>query len=30
MARIAEQMTALVISINVRNKAQAGIKITGL
>jgi 8-hydroxy-5-deazaflavin:NADPH oxidoreductase len=30
MARIAEQLTALIISINVRNKARAGIKITGL
>src|SRR3984885_6158493 len=30
MARIVEQMTALLISINVRNKVQAGIKITGL
>jgi NADPH-dependent F420 reductase len=30
MARITEQLTALIISINVRNKAQAGIKITGL
>jgi NADPH-dependent F420 reductase len=30
MARIVEQMTALLISINVRNKVKAGIKITGL
>jgi NADPH-dependent F420 reductase len=30
MARIAESLTALLISINVRNKAHAGIKITGL
>ena len=30
MARIVEQLTALIISINVRNKVQAGIKITGL
>lgn len=30
MARIVEQLTALIISINVRNKARAGIKITGL
>jgi 8-hydroxy-5-deazaflavin:NADPH oxidoreductase len=30
MARIIEQMTALIISINVRNKVRAGIKITGL
>ncbi len=30
MARIVEQLTALLISINVRNKVQAGIKITGL
>ncbi len=30
MARIAEQLTALIISINVRNKVRAGIKITGL
>jgi NADPH-dependent F420 reductase len=30
MARITEQLTALIISINVRNKAQAGIKIAGL
>jgi NADPH-dependent F420 reductase len=29
-ARIVEQLTALIISINVRNKARAGIKITGL
>lgn len=29
MARIVEQLTALIISINVRNKARAGIKITG-
>lgn len=30
MARIVEQLTALIISINVRNKARTGIKITGL
>jgi 8-hydroxy-5-deazaflavin:NADPH oxidoreductase len=30
MARITEQLTALLISINVRNKVHAGIKITGL
>jgi 8-hydroxy-5-deazaflavin:NADPH oxidoreductase len=30
MARIVEQLTALIISINVRNKSRAGIKITGL
>jgi hypothetical protein len=30
MARILEQLTALLISINVRHKARAGIKITGL
>ncbi|MEA2252379.1 MAG: 8-hydroxy-5-deazaflavin:NADPH oxidoreductase [Solirubrobacteraceae bacterium] len=30
MARIAESITALLISINVRNKTHAGIKITGL
>jgi 8-hydroxy-5-deazaflavin:NADPH oxidoreductase len=30
MARIVEQLTALLISINVRYKARAGIKITGL
>jgi 8-hydroxy-5-deazaflavin:NADPH oxidoreductase len=30
MARILEQLTALIISINVRNKIRAGIKITGL
>jgi 8-hydroxy-5-deazaflavin:NADPH oxidoreductase len=30
MARIVEQLTPLLISINVRNKAQTGIKITGL
>jgi 8-hydroxy-5-deazaflavin:NADPH oxidoreductase len=30
MARITEQLTALIISINVRNKVAAGIKITGL
>jgi 8-hydroxy-5-deazaflavin:NADPH oxidoreductase len=30
MARIVEQLTPLIISINVRNKAKAGIKITGL
>jgi NADPH-dependent F420 reductase len=30
MARILEQLTALIISINVRNKIRAGIRITGL
>jgi NADPH-dependent F420 reductase len=30
MARITEQLTALIISINARNKVKAGIKITGL
>jgi len=30
MARILEQLTPLIISINVRNKARAGIRITGL
>jgi NADPH-dependent F420 reductase len=30
MARIVEQLTALIISINVRNKIRAGIRITGL
>jgi hypothetical protein len=30
MARIIEQLTPLIISINVRNKVRAGIKITGL
>ncbi len=30
MARILEQLTPLIISINVRHKVQAGIKITGL
>jgi hypothetical protein len=30
MARIVEQLTPLLISINIRNKTQAGIKITGL
>ncbi len=30
MARIVEQLTALIISINVRNKVRAGIKITGM
>ncbi len=30
MARIVEQVTPLIISINVRNKVRAGIKITGL
>jgi NADPH-dependent F420 reductase len=30
MARILEQMTPLIISINVRHKVRAGIKITGL
>ena len=30
MARIAESLTALLISINVRHKAHAGIKITGV
>ncbi|MBV8218089.1 MAG: hypothetical protein JO325_06475, partial [Solirubrobacterales bacterium] len=30
MVRIVEQLTSLIISINVRNKVRAGIKITGL
>jgi 8-hydroxy-5-deazaflavin:NADPH oxidoreductase len=30
MARITEPLTAMIISINVRNKVRAGIKITGL
>jgi NADPH-dependent F420 reductase len=30
MARIVEQLTPLIISINVRNKVRAGLKITGL
>jgi hypothetical protein len=30
MARIVEQLTSLIISINVRNKVRAGIRITGL
>lgn len=30
MARIVEQLTALIISINVRHRVRAGIKITGL
>jgi NADPH-dependent F420 reductase len=30
MARLTEQLTPLIISINVRNKCQAGVKITGL
>jgi NADPH-dependent F420 reductase len=30
MARIVEQLTALIISINARHKTRAGIKITGL
>jgi NADPH-dependent F420 reductase len=30
MARIIEQLTSLIISINVRNKVRAGIRITGL
>jgi hypothetical protein len=30
MARILEQLTPLVISINSRHKVQAGIKVTGL
>jgi hypothetical protein len=30
MARIVEQLTALIISINVRHKTRAGIKVTGL
>lgn len=30
LARIVEQLTALIISINVRNRARAGVKITGL
>jgi hypothetical protein len=30
MARLTEQLTALLISINVRHKTHAGIKITGV
>jgi NADPH-dependent F420 reductase len=30
LARIVEQLTALLISINTRHKTQAGIKVTGL
>jgi len=30
LARIVEQLTALIISINARHKTQAGIKVTGL
>jgi predicted dinucleotide-binding enzyme len=30
MARLTEQLTPLLISINVRHKTHAGIKITGL
>ena len=30
MARITESLTALMISINARHKAQAGVRITGL
>ena len=30
MARLTEQLTALMISINVRYKTHAGVKITGL
>jgi hypothetical protein len=30
MARIIEPLTALLISINVRNKVRSGIRITGL
>jgi NADPH-dependent F420 reductase len=30
MARIVEQLTPLIISINVRHKVRAGIRITGL
>jgi NADPH-dependent F420 reductase len=30
LARIVEQFTALIISINARHRTQAGIKITGL
>jgi NADPH-dependent F420 reductase len=30
LARIVEQFTALIISINVRHKTRAGIRITGL
>ena len=30
MARLTEQLTALVISINVRYKTRAGVKVTGL
>jgi predicted dinucleotide-binding enzyme len=30
MARVAEQLTSLLISINVRYKSHAGIRVTGL
>jgi hypothetical protein len=30
MARIVEGLTPLLISINIRNKTRAGVKITGL
>jgi predicted dinucleotide-binding enzyme len=30
MARIVEQLTPLIISLNVRHKARTGIRITGL
>ena len=30
MARLTEQLTALMISVNVRHKTRAGIRITGL
>jgi predicted dinucleotide-binding enzyme len=30
MSRIVEELTALIISINARNRVQAGIRITGL
>jgi hypothetical protein len=30
MARITESLTALLISVNVRHKAHAGIRLTGL
>jgi hypothetical protein len=30
LARIVEQFTALLISINARHRARAGVKITGL
>jgi predicted dinucleotide-binding enzyme len=30
IAKIAEQMTALMISMNIRHKAHTGVRITGL